>query len=600
VGVISWHNFSNNCYKIYKMKQNIFTTLFILLSFLGFSQPENPTVETIDGKNYYVHLVQGGNTLYGLSKLYKISAEKIIEFNPSVENGLQIGQKLIFPLNSQEIKTEIVEEKPVELHKVEKGDNLYNISRRYGVTMEEIVKLNPGSEVSLSLGQELKLPKNAKVKLETPLSSPTTQVSFKDSMLIHTVLPQETMYSISKRFMVSIEEIKALNDLRNDKLRKGDQIKIPIKKETITKVEIRKIDENIDDKLDEELIFKPKGEYKIVYFLPFALDGGPDNLRGISTEFYMGAELAIDSLEKLGLKAKIHVIDVATDSLKFVEQLNSKDVKKADLIIGPFNGKNVDIAADWARKNKVRMISPLFSSTSVLKNNPFVYNAVNSDITLIEGAAKYLAENKTSYQLVLIKVDAKDDELYQAFRIKFYSSLPKDSKFKLIECSQGDMGNFIKKGGNTIFIVPSRDKVFSTRFINNLDKLDSKAGSGTLTVFGTKDWANNDDIRGFYKNKFNLHYASPYDFNYSSDLTKKMLKKYRIKYNSDLSKYAVQGFDISMFFIQDFFLNIKNTSGVMNRISVKNVGNGSGFENKSCFILKQENYEMIQVGFVNE
>jgi LysM repeat protein/ABC-type branched-subunit amino acid transport system substrate-binding protein len=583
------------------MVKNILTFIVIFLSFLSFSQPENPTIESIDGKKYYVHIVQGGNTLYGLSKLYQIPAEKILEFNPSIENGLQLGQKLILPFSIEDLKSIEPENKGVfQLHKVEKGDNLYNISKRYSVTMEEIVKLNPGSEVNLSLGQELKLPKKAKLNINNPISNSTTQVSFKDSMLLHTVLPHETMYSISKRFMVSVDDIMAANGMRNNKLRKGDQIKIPTKKETITKIEVRKIEEIDKVEIDEQLVFKTKGEYKIVYFLPFAIDGGPDNLRGISTEFLMGAQLALDSLEKLGLKAKIHILDVANDTVKFRAQLNSKDLKKADLVIGPFNGKNVDIAADWAKQNKVRLISPLFSSTAVLKNNPFVYNAVNSDITLIEGSAKYIAENKTSSQLILIKVDAKDDELYQAFRIKFYSSIPKDSKFKLIECSKADMGNFIKKGANIILIVPTRDKIFATRFINNLDKIASKVGSESITVFGMKDWANNDDIKGLYKNKFTLHYASPYDFNYSNESTKNMLKKYRLKYNSDMSKYAVQGFDVSMYFIQDFFLDKNNTTGVMNKFSLKSVGTNSGYENKSCFILKQENYEMIQVGFVNE
>ncbi|MES2588192.1 MAG: LysM peptidoglycan-binding domain-containing protein [Bacteroidota bacterium] len=583
------------------MKKIVHTFIFCLLSIIGFSQPENPTIEIIDGKNFYVHIVQGGNTLYGLSKLYKVTPERVLEFNPTASNGLQLGQKIIIPVDASQVSnTPKVEVKAPAVHKVEKGDNLYNISRRYSVTMEDLVKLNPGSETSISIGQELKLPDNAKGIVEEEISRIETQITFSDSVITYTVLPHETMYSISKRFMVSVEEISALNNIRNNKIRKGDVIKIPSKKEKVTKVEVRKIEPIKNEKIDEELTFKTKGEYQIVYFLPFALDGGSDNLRGISTEFLMGSQLALDSLEKLGLKAKIHVIDASNDVEKFKLQLEAKEVKKADLIVGPFNGKTVDVASEWAKSNNVRMVSPLFSSTAILQDNPFIYNAVNSDITLIEGAAKYLAENKTNEQIVLIKVDPKDDELYQAFRAKFLKSLPSGTKLKLQECSQADMGNFIKKGGNTIFVVPSRDKVFSTRYINNLDKVSNKAGNGTITVFGTKDWLNNDDIKGYYKNKYSLHLATPYDFNYSYDLTKKLLRKYRVKYSSDLSKYGVQGFDVSMYFIQDFFLNKSNTVGVMNKINMKSVGSGSGFENKTCFILKQENYEMKQVSIVNE
>ncbi len=583
------------------MKKTIYTILFCLSSIIGFSQPENPKIESIEGKNFYVHVVQGGNTLYGLSKLYKVTPEKVIEFNPSASNGLQFGQVIYIPVDTNQtaIVPKIDTPAPA-FHKVEKGDNLYNISKRYSVSMEDLVKLNAGSEKSISVGQELKLPSNAKGKAEEEISRIETQITFSDSVILYTVLPHETIYSISKRFMISVEEISAANDIKNNKIRKNDVIKIPVKKEKVTKVEIRKVEVIKQKNPDEELSFKTRGQYKIVYFLPFALDGGSDNLRGISTEFLMGAQLAMDSLEKMGLNATIQVIDASSDTAKFKEQLNSKEVKNCDLIFGPFHGQTVEIAADWAKINKVRLVSPLFSATKILEENPYIYNAVNSDITLIEGSAKYLAENKREDQIVLIKVDAKDNELYQAFRAKFLQSLPRGSKVKLLECSQSEMGNYIKKGGNTILVIPSRDKVFSTRFINNLDKVSSKAGSGTISVFATKDWANNDDIKGYYKNKFSLHFATPYDFNYSYDPTKKLLKKYRVKYNSDLSKYGTQGFDVSLYFLSDFLLHKTIPIGVMNKISMKSVGSGSGYENKTCFILKQVDYEMIQVGMINE
>lgn len=576
-------------------------SLLFCFFFLGaFAQPENPVYEEINGKKFYVHIVQGGNTLWGLAQLYKVPAEKIVEFNPTAANGIQIGQKIVIPVDATTGSEQLTPVKAPEIHLVEKGDNLYNISKRYAVSMEEIVKLNPGSENGIAIGQELKLPANAKSPGQSANPVSTTQITFSDSIVCYTVLPHETLYSISKRFMVPIEDIKKLNGLKNDKVRKNDVIKIPVKKEKITKVEVRKVEEIKHQKADEELTFKTKNEYQIFYLLPFALDGGNDNFRGIATEFLMGAQLALDSLEKLGLKAKVHILDSPTDTLKFKELLLEKNVKKADLIIGPFMGNNVELAADFAKQHKIRMVSPLNQSASVLKDNPYVYNAVDSDITLIEGAAIYIAENKTSEQIVLVKVDAKDDELYQAFRQKFLKSLPAGSKLKLLECNQADIGNFIKKGGNTIFVVPSRDKIFSARFINSLEKVSSKAGSGKITVFGTKDWLNNDEIKGYYKNKFNLHFSSPYDFNYTYDVTKRLLRKYRAKYNTDLSKYGTQGFDVSLYFIGKLLMGEESGSGVMNRFELRSTGSGSGYENKTCFILKQENYELIQLDVIHD
>lgn len=583
------------------MKKTLTTFVFCFLGLLAFSQPENPIYEEVNGKKYYVHIVQDGNTLWGISQLYKSSAEKITEVNNLTSNGVQVGQKLLIPVDdSPEIDTQISNTTP-KTHKVEKGDNVYNISKRYGVSMEDIVKLNPGAENGISLGQELILPSNSRaIKKEDVTLTTMTQVSFSDSIVNYIVLPHETLYSISKRFMISVEEIKKANGLKNDKVKKGDVVKIPVKKEKITKVEIRKVEEIKDPKIDNDLTFKSKNQYQIIYLLPFALDGGNDNLKTISTEFLMGAQLALDSLEKLGLKADVQVLDAPSDSTKFKQFLIEKNIKKADLIVGPFMGNNLEIAANFAKSNGIRLVSPLSPSTNILKNNPYVYNAVNSDITLIQGGAQYLAKNKTSDQIVLVKVDSKDDELYQAFRQEFLKSLPAGSKFKLLECAQADVANYIKKGGNTILVVPSRDKVFATRFVNNLEKISNKAGSGKIIIFGTKEWGNNDEIKGYYKNKYSLHFSSPYDFNYTYDATKKLLKKYRVKYNADLSKYGTQGFDVSLYFIKELLLKGDENPTVMNQFNIESVGVSSGYENKTCFILKQENYELIQLEIINE
>lgn len=573
-------------------------TLLLLLFFvnLAYSQIENAVIEEVNGKKYYVHIVQGGNTLWGLSQLYKVDADKIIDQNPGAEKGIQLGQKLLIPMENTSTVQEPITAAPTT-HQVVKGDNLYNISKRYGVSMEDIVKLNPGAENGITLGQEIKLPGNSKTSSNAITK---TQVTFKDSIVEYTVLPHETLYTISKRFMVSVDEIKKANNLKSDKLKKNEIIKIPVKKETITKIEVRKIESVPDKKIDDELSFKSKNTYSIVYLLPFGLEGTSESLKGISTEFLMGAQLALDSLEKMGLNAKVQILDAPSDTIKLKKLLEEKNIKNADLIIGPFMGDAVALVAAFAKTNKIRMISPLNQTTGVLKDNPYVYNAVDSDITLMKGAAKYLVKKHLTDQIVLVKVDAKDDELYQAFRKSFMESLPKDAKFKLMECSASDLTAFIKKGGNTIFVVPSRDKGFAVKFINGLEKSSGKAGSGKIMVFGTKDWLNNDEIKGFYKNKFTLHVSSPYDFNYSYDRTKKLLRKYRTKYNADLSKYGAQGFDVSLYFIQNLLLEKELNKFIMNEFNMQRVANGSGYENKACFILKQENFDLIQQDLIHE
>lgn len=598
--------------------KRLLALLTLLFSFHALAQPEKAEVEWKEGKKYYVHFVQGGNTLYGLTKLYKVTAEDILAVNPEVASGLKEGQKLLIPAVSG--AGTAAANAPVKdpaknidgkggsgkIHKVEKSETLYGISKKYDVTMEDMVKANPGIENGISVGQVLAIPEKGKTASGTtaPASSPvktTTppKVTFYDTTIVHTVLDHETLYSISKRFMVPVEELQQFNGMKTPKIKPGETIKIPLKKEKYSKVEVRQVEPVSNKKVDEDLIFSRKNDYKIVMLLPFSLDKGKDAMTGIATEFLMGAQIALDSLKELGLKADVHVLDAGVDSIKMKAMLQQKEFRSADLVIGPFMGNNLDIVARWCKTNKVRMVSPISAQTSILKENPYAYDAVTSDITLMQGMASYIAKNNAKDQVILVKNGTKDAELYQAFRQKFMAESAV-SKQKLIEVDLVDLGTHIRKGGNTVFVVPSRDKVFAVKFINALHKVAPKSGTGNISFFGTKDWVNYDDIKGYYKNKYNFHYASSNDFNYSYAETKNLMRHYRRDYNADLSKYGTQGFDVTFYFIRKLLMDDKPGQGVMNNIRLMSTGGGNGQENSACFILKQQDYEIVKVAEVND
>lgn len=605
------------------MKKLISVLCFLCMVQFSFGQLEKAEVEWKDGKKYYVHFVQAGNTLYGITRLYNVSADEVLEMNPVVAKGLQEGQKLLIPANPG-AKVEPAkadkdkdkdkgkpETKPVtapstgKTHLVEKSETLYGISKKYEVSMEDMVKANPGIENGISVGQVLNIPAKSGVKVVTadkPAGTTTSQtkITFADTTILHTVLDHETLYSISRRFMVPAEELQLANSMKNTKIKPGDVLKIPLKKETFTKVEVRKVEKTEIRKVDEDLLFNRKETYKVVVLLPFNFEKGTDGITEIATEFLMGAQIALDSLQGLGLRAQVNVLDCGNDSLKLKTLFTQKEFKTADLVIGPFTGDNLDIVARWCKANKVRMVNPLVASTNILKDNAFAYNAVASDITLLEGAAIHLAAEHPKDQVVLVKVGAKDSDLYQAFRQKFIAESLAGSKQKLIEIAESEMGTYIRKGGNTIFVVPTRDKVVALKFMNALNKVGGKAGTGTISVYGTREWVNFDEIKGYYKNKFNFHYASPNDFNYGYESTKWLMRQYRRRYNADLSKYATQGFDVTFYFIQKLLLEKTPEEGVMNNIQLMSTGAGSGYENKTCYILKQQDYEIVKVAEVHE
>ena len=193
---------------------------------IALAQPGSVPVVEEGGAKYYVHTVEQGNTLYGLQRIYGVSVDEIVKTNPGLEKGLNVGQKVKIAVPLETVT-----------HVVQKKETLFGIAKQYNVSVAAITAANPGVENGVVIGQKLKIigvekgiaPKeNVAIEDNTPPLENTIKepnpikISFSDSIINHTVLDQETLYSISKRFMVPVEELQKLNGLKNSKIKPGD------------------------------------------------------------------------------------------------------------------------------------------------------------------------------------------------------------------------------------------------------------------------------------------------------------------------------------------------------------------------------------------
>lgn len=566
------------------MKKRTILVLLLVISTTIYSQKSTETILK-NGKKYFIHTIGKGNTLFSISKEYNVSIDELNRINPEVSSGLKEGQKILIPIvgNSAKSFTYLVKE----------GETYYSILKMFSLKDEEVLALNPGLSKNLTIGQSILLP--GEYMLSKPTDSKTNKVA--DTVIQHVVLEHETLYSIAKRFMITVDELSKLNQVSSASIKPGMTLKVPIYKKDIKNVPVRSVDSiaKVNTKsavLDSE---KPNN-HALTFLLPFNTDKLNDPTSVIATEFYMGAQLALDSLLKLGYNGKVLVLDSGDDSTSLEPLLRQSDVMASNLIIGPFNGDNLERTALFCKKQKIKLVSPIISSTSILKDNPFVYNASTSEITLAKGMAKHIYNTYPYEQVMLVKVSAKDNELNQAFRSEYM----KLGQRKLYEVNEKDLMSFHKKGKNCVFIVLSRDRALSTSVSNALMAIASKPNSPLITLVGTKEWVNFDDISGEVKNKLNFKYAASVDFDITSNPVLELKKLYRQKYNSALTKYGAQGFDITLYYVQKMLLNQKPSRGAINNIVIQLTKEGSGFENKACFIFQQDDYKVSKVAEVNE
>lgn len=579
----------------------IFLFAFSLI-FLANSWAQIQGTEEVNGKKYYVYLVQKGNTLYQLEKTYGVSSSVIEKDNPAIKSGLQVGQKILLDIPTV-----------TYTHTVQKGETLYAIAKNSGVSVDHLIKNNPDAQNGVKVGQKISIPDVPKhiadqlaengivqpIQVETGLPSPKDTIrlqnqvaippapkySLQDTIINHTVLAEETLYSLSKRYMVPVAELQKINNLKSTTIKPGVTLKIPIAKENRSKVDIRPVPIKVDErKVDSTILYPVKSKYKIIVLLPFKLDDAASNpYAGVSTDFYMGAKLALDSLESIGLQASVDFIDCGTDSTSLMRVLNNPATVKADLIFGSLMATHNQITAKFCKEKGIRYVSPVLSDASIIKNNPYAYQAVASDVTLMQGLAKYITSAHKGEQVILVNSgNEKDQIMYSAFREAFMAS----STTKLIEAKIDNFTTFIKRGANNLVVFPSEVKKSITKFDIDLTKV--LTSSTKAQVYGTKDWVDLEDLN-VAKAKYDFGFVCPTNFSYDDEKIKSLHRQFRIEYKSDMSKISVHGFDVVFYFINSLLMQQNPNSLFMNDFQMTKINGTSGFENKKSYIFQFEN-----------
>lgn len=160
-----------------------------------------PYTEQVESDNYY--RVKSGDTLWSIARKFGVTVNQIKNVNNLTDNTLSIGDLLYIPTKETETITK-------NYYTVKSGDTLYSISKKYNLSVDELKKLNNLNNNTLSIGQKLVVSKEL----------PNTEVTYE-------VIKGDTLYSIANKFKVSVDNLKVINNLKNNTLSIGQILKIP-------------------------------------------------------------------------------------------------------------------------------------------------------------------------------------------------------------------------------------------------------------------------------------------------------------------------------------------------------------------------------------
>ena len=185
-------------------------------------------IQIIEGKRYYIHTIEQGQTVYSISKAYELTVDEIYYENPEARNGLQIGEQLNIPATSRdkEISDELrSNEYNFIFHIVQRGETLYSIGRIYDVKADELEEVNPEAKRGIKIGQYIKIPVKS-VELADEGDVPGDALK-EDKLIEHAVVAGETLFSIARQYKLSVDDIKAVNPGMTNEISVGDIVYIP-------------------------------------------------------------------------------------------------------------------------------------------------------------------------------------------------------------------------------------------------------------------------------------------------------------------------------------------------------------------------------------
>ena len=508
-------------------------------------------------------VLQPKQTIYGITKQYRISETDLRKLNPELDSHMKIGDEITLPLASikkyggtqQAVTGEKHAEPPVEKtittitptvvttavegesYVIQSKDNYYRITKQFGVSQQDLYALNPGlEEKGLKPGETIKIKKsntntastaaveetvNPKAKIDSgnEKSTVSSNVAVGDDYVTYTVQQGDTVFSIVNKFGVSIDELIALNPDLSHGLKTGMVLKIK--------------------KQDAAYIKKNGDALSVILMLPFGYSTNETQYRTMALDFLTGAKLAIERNARGGQKLDIKVVDSGNEA-SFKNSLTQINPDNTDLIIGPFFKSNVIDVLDFTKNQKIPVVAPF-------ANTPELYNYSNLIIVETNNqtyADKIVEEVKGVYsdQKIYVVADAKKENAnYIKAGLEKALKNPNIIMVNSPADIQPDQNMMTGQSAPVIAILANDDNAAGDAFANRIAAISKEVqGVRAFSMFYSPIFEKRVDELS----QANLVYLMDRKINTDGSFEKEILAAYKSKYCKTPPKYAIVGFDV--------------------------------------------------------
>jgi len=439
---------------------------------------------------------------------------------------------------------------------------------------------------------------------------------------VHHVKKKQTLYSISKAYDVTMEEVIT----RNPEIKKG------FKRGQILLIPASKPDEQMnvqpvpDPQVLDPVVTEPfvpheerrpcgtnpkarKEVYNVALMMHLFVNESDSIRTNIPTQkeidqynsfryiqFYEGFLLAVEQLRQTGVNLNIYVFDVDPNPSSTYKLLKKPEMANMDLIVGMMFHKNFQIVASWARDHQIPIISPISRRTSQLEGNPMVIKIRPSYSSIGVSLADYLSRYYP-YAHTLVVRDY-EPEMRQIADQVIANSKALGLDVSVIE--DKNLINHLLPGAENVVVVVSNQKTYA---IDKLAQLNADTMDFNFTVFGIPGWDQFEDMDYEYLVKARTHVVVPYFIDYKDITSQNFVKLFQQTYKTDPDLLAFQGHDIAWYFLNalhefgtDFLYCLREIQARPMQTKYKfRQDEGDGWENHHWEIIRYDNYSIYRM-----
>lgn len=569
----------------------------------------------------FTHIVEKGETLYGIAKTYNVTQEAVIAQNPATAKGLKTGQVLIIPQPSQitlasaaklrEKTANVAINTPEEIvyHTIKKGETLYSVSKFYSTSIDKILALNPGiSPTNFKL--------NGVIKVMPNTAQPIIKEQDVTMVLPYEVKKNDTFVSVARDNGAELSQIIEANQGVKG-LKKGQIINIPVKRKE--KVMINAVD---DTTLQNNFSLKIKqiydsvhgktddNEINVALLLPYMLQSAKASKAArLYTEFYKGFLMAVDKIIKQE-DTKINVSTFDTrNSLKVLDSiLAMPKMKQMDMIFAPDESDQIDALSRFGKKNNVNIVNTFSLKNEDYNSNSHIFQVNIPHSFMFAEVIDWFDENFKGYDVVFLRRSNSEVKDFAAELKKHFVNNKDYKTHNLIygkTLSYDQIDKLIEPGKKYIFIptTSSRSTIFSIAPV--LKRIKSDRIDADMALFGYPEWGTYlSDFRDDFHTLDTYIYTRFFIDPTSSDV-KDFESKYRHWYGEDMifaaPKFGLLGYDVGMYFLSSMQANKKDFNdggalygGLQNDFKFERLSNWSGFVNKSVYFVHFTTFNTIE------